>query len=256
VGDTILSFAKKKVNLPIVGGIGIGVVLIIIAVILVASGTFDDCPEGEDCPIPIWVDVLIHDAVSLGAFSLEGASMNRGEIKGSITIQMLDTPLEGKIYIECDKSGRDYWTAWRYMYNSPQEALSVAGRLGLEGYHQHGELFMPGKNHFSYVQDEEIAFRIPPQSTGKYLFYENDADILTCFYQRNAEWNAGAVKWNLDGVVIGPESQACVHKSSTFQNIALGAETHCVVIEIQTKGDHTLTVVDLVEFAPTAKIVK
>lgn len=256
MGDTILSFTKKKVNLPIVGGIGIGVVLIIIAVILVVSGTFDDCPEGEDCPIPSWVDVLIHDAVSLGAFSFEGASVDRGEVKGSITIQMLDTPLEGKLYIECDKSGRDYWTAWRYMYTTSQEALQVAERLGLEGYHQHGELFMPGSNHFSYVGEDEIAFRIPPQSQGKYLFYEADADRLTCFYQRNAEWNAGAVGWNLDGANIGPQANACVHKSSTFQDIALGSDAHCVVIEIQTQGEHVLTITDLVEYAPTAKIMK
>ena len=250
MGDTILSFAKKKVNLPIVGGIGIGVVLIVIAVILVVSGTFDDCPDGEDCPIPSWVDVLIHDAVSLGAIS------DRGEVKGSITIQMLDTPLEGKLYIECDKSGRDYWTAWRYMYATPEEAMEVANRLGLEGYHQHGELFMPGSNHFSYVEQDEIDFRIPPQSQGKYLFYEADADRLTCFYQRNAEWNAGAVKWNLDGANIGPEANACVHKSSTFQDIALGAETHCAVIEIQTTGDHTLTITDLVEYPSTARLMK
>lgn len=222
---------NKEVNLPIVGGVALGVVLLLGILILLASGG-------------------VEGGVSLP--SLPSLSVVSGEEKSSLTISTYDTPLEGKLYIECDKSGRDYWTAWRYMYATPKEAMEVASRLGLSGYHQHGELFMPGNKHFSYVQQDEIALRIPPQAEGKYTFYEDDADALTCFYTRGAEWNAGAVAWVVDGFSISSESASCVHKSSTFQDIALGAESHCAVIEIKvSSGDHTLTLVDLQEFDKT-----
>ena len=223
---------NKKVNLPIVGGVALGVVLLLIVLLFTFSGGVEG---GVSLP-------------SLPSFS----GVVSGEEKSSLTISTYDTPLEGKLYIECDKSGRDYWTAWRYMYATPEEAMEVGSRLGLSGYHQHGELFMPGTNHFSYVQQDEIALRIPPQAEGRYAFYEEDADILTCFYTRGAEWNARAVAWVFDGFSVSPTSDNCVHKSSTFQDIALGADSHCAVIEIKvSSGDHTLVLVDLQEFDRT-----
>lgn len=189
-----------------------------------------------------------------------GEVQNRGPEKGTVSIIVVDTPVAGTLYIECDKTGRDYYTAWKYMYNTPMEAAEVAERLGLSGYHQHGDQYMPGSSHQSFVSEDEVAIRIPKGSqnfvglTETFTFYENDPDWITCFYQRDSAWNAGAVMWQLNGGNINWDSSRCVHKSASAEEVAFGSEPHCAVIEIPVTGNYELIVTDREEFG-AAKIL-
>lgn len=205
---------------------------------------------------PVGIAVVVVALLALGVTSqsdVYSGSSVRGVLDnpviGHIDIEIKDTEAAGRVHVECDLTGRDYYKAWSYLYATPDEALAVGKALGIQGYHQHGEKFMPGNSHDSFVGDGEVAIHIPPDiEPARYSFREGDSEFITCFYTRvlgNQEMEQqGLVEFTYDGIVIDAYDSVCVHKSSQIRS----NELHCAVLEISTVGEHTLLIVDRDEF--------